>query len=197
MAIEADQEPVDRPRRLFEARSIVGALVILGLVVFFGFGLQAIDDAVKAGSGFKQGQAYHVSSTLSFAPADGWEVDASATEKDLVTATKNGVKLKLSSLALPQGMTAGSFAHIFRASAAHDESYTTVTEPKDFGTASGDEGVTFVANGPTSVRETWIVTDGSTLAMLETSGSSSGWSSVQEELDAMAASIEISPGKSR
>ena len=181
-----------RYRDLFDARSVIGALAVLGVLCFFGFGLSAIDEAVKRSSGFDTGTAYKVSDTVSFTPVAGWIVDPAGTiPGGVVTATKNGVTMKVESLDLQPGETTESFAKVFVDSAKQSGRYAKVSDPETFVATSGQHGVTWSAHGPQDAAESWLVASGTNLAWMPVSGPAASWASVEAELEEMAKSIVV------
>ena len=75
---------------------MVGALAVVLALSWFGFGLEAIDDAVTASNGFTIGETYDVSATVAFTPVDGWVLDPKQTVPEIaVVAHKNGWEQKL------------------------------------------------------------------------------------------------------
>jgi len=185
-----------RYRDLFDRRSVLGAIGVVAVLCFFGFGLAAVDEWVKESSTFDVGTAYEVSETVSFTPAPGWEIDPAGTIPGaVVKATKNGVTLKVLSFTLTPKDTIKSFAKVFRDSDEQTGTYVRVTGLKPFTTTSGLNGVTWDAHGPKDASETWMVVDGKNgknLAQMSADGPAANWAGVAPELEAMAKSLTVS-----
>jgi hypothetical protein len=187
-------EPAERRfRDLFGARSVVGALVVIGVLSVFAFALPALDDAVRKASGFEKGNPYQVSDTVSFTPAEGWVIEPEGTTKGLVvTASKNGWTVKVSgALTLAPDQSVEDLAKVFRDGDEQSDGFTQVGELESFTTTSGANGVTWSSHGPTQAAQEWDVAQGSTVAQMRADGSAANLASVQGELDAMARSIVI------
>jgi hypothetical protein len=187
-------EPAERRfRDIFGARSVVGALVVVGVLSLFAVALPALDDAVRKSSGFETGGVYVVSPTVSFTPADGWVIEPEGTIKGLVvTASKNGWTMKVNGvLTLTPGQSVGDFAKVFRDGDKQLDGITQVGELEPFTTTSGANGVTWSSHGPTQAAQEWDVAQGSTVAQMRADGSAANLAAVQGELDAMAKSIVI------
>lgn len=187
--------PLDqRYRSLFDRRSVVGALVVLAALCFFGFGLTAIDEAVKRASGFDVGTAYAVSDTVSFTPVAGWVIDPAATSPgSVVTASKNGVTMKVEALVLQPGQSVEQLAGIFNDSDEQNGEYVTVSGLESFVTTDGRNGVTWDAHGPKNAAHSWAVANGPSLAFMPVRGPAASWASVEAELEEMAKSIVVVP----
>ena len=168
---------------------MVGALAVVLALSWFGFGLEAIDDAVTGASGFAVGQPYEVSVGVSFTPADGWTLDPNQTQPgSSVVAHKNGWEQKLASLELGPDTTAEDFAGVLRGVA---DPSVQVGELQTFTTTSGLHGVRWEVHGANSVDVTWLVSNGPVTVQQLATGSDSTYASVEDELDQMAASITI------
>lgn len=180
-----------RARDLFAPRSLAGALAVLAVLCFFGFGLQAIDNAVREASGFQVGEQFQVSDDVAFTPAPGWVNDPEFTiPGSSVTARKNGWEIKIATgLMLQPGQSVEDFAAIFH---DIDEPGVEVTELATFATTSGLHGVTWEAHGTPTARITWQIANGSQVTQILADGPSDTLSSVQDELIAMAQSLTMS-----
>ena len=175
---------------LFGTRSVVGALAVVLALSWFGFGLEAIDDAVTASNGFTIGETYDVSATVAFTPVDGWVLDPEQTVPEIaVVAHKNGWEQKLAAgLTLAPDQTVEDFAAIFRD--VSDPSVQ-VGDLQTFTTTSGLNGVRWEVHGANDVTVTWLIVNGTNMVQQLATGSSSTYASVEDELDQMAASVTI------
>ena len=190
MSADATRIP-EHHRSLFETRSLVGAIVVLAVLGFFGFGLEAIDGALHQQAALVAGAPRAVSPSLSFTPAAGWEIVADETDEGILTAQKNGVTVKISAGAIPAGQKLEDFAAVFHDSDAQGDQYTKVDDPEPFTTTSGTQGVTWEAHGSTQASAHWFAADGTDLAQLEAFGPDSSWSAIEPDLEAMAASMTL------
>lgn len=190
--------PVDRrPRDLFGRRSIIGAIVVVAVLTFFGAGLRAIDENSKS-TGFTPGQIYAVSDTLSFTPEAGWSIDTAGTLAGaVVTLTKDGLVMKV----IGQDFTAGGqtmqdSATTFHDADGQDAGYTTVSDIGPFTTSTGTTGVTWTASGPAQAAQTWLVSDGTSGAYVPVTGPASNWTNSQQEIESMVESIVFASASS-
>lgn len=183
-----------RFRDLFEARSVVGAIVIVAVLSLFGFGLQALDDVVRNASRFAVGQPEQVTPTVFFTPSDGWLNDIDQTVPGTaVVATKNGWEIKVAApFALQAGQSLEDFAKVFHDIPAGDPS-TVRTDIVTFTTTSGLRGVTWTDHGATTAATTWLIANesGSTVAQFIAEGPASGSTNLESEVLAMAKSLTI------
>jgi hypothetical protein len=175
---------------LLGVRSVVGGIVVVASLSVFGFGLQALDDAVRAADGFSVGTPEAVSNDMVFTPAGGWikNPDQSVTEGGVV-AERNGWQIKVAGgIELQPGESLEDFATIF-----HDippsEPETQVTDLTDFTTASGLHGVTWKSHGATTADARWMILNGTEVVQILASGPASSLSAVESELAAMAVSV--------
>jgi hypothetical protein len=112
----------------------------------------------------------------------------------VVTASKNGWTMKiLGSLVLQPDQTIDDFAKVFYDSDKQSGSYTQVDDVAPFTTTSGAKGVTWAAHGPQEAGQQWNVAEGTDATQMTGQGSAANLASVQDDLDAMAKSIVITP----
>jgi hypothetical protein len=193
-AVTTSEPPERRYRDLFGARSVIGALVIVGVLTIFAVGIPALDEAVKKSDTFAVGSAYEVSDTTSFTPAPGWVIDpAGTTPGSVVTAHKNGWTIKVIGIfVVPPDQTFEEYIGIFQeGDKANKDQFTQVSDIESFTTASGQTGGTWTAHGPQDAAQQWDVADGTTVGQMRADGTAANLDSVQAELDEMAKSLVV------
>jgi hypothetical protein len=181
-------------RSLLEPRSLIGALAILAVLSFFGFGLRFIDEAVESAGAvsFAVGQPVAVTPTTSFTPANDWSSDPTQSVPDLVVvAHRNGWEMRLAGgLVLQPGQSLEGYADAFRDDG--DDRAVQVGELETFVTAGGQHGVTWETHRSDEVSVVYLVAEGDEFAQLEARGSPDTLDSVEDDLEQMAASITVS-----
>jgi hypothetical protein len=179
-------------RDLFGRRSVVGAIVVVAVLSFFGFGLQAIADSVRASSGFAVGEPQQVTEILSFTIADGWVNDPTQTlPGTAIFAQKNGWQIKVvGGFALQPGQSVEDLAKLFYDIPA--EPGTEVSDLTTFTTASGLHGVTWEVHSPTISAAIWMVVNGDQVSQVEAAGPSNALDTVEADLVQMATSVTMS-----
>jgi hypothetical protein len=192
-------EPPERHHRdLFGARSVIGALVIVGVLTIFAVGTPALDDAVKRSDTLSAGSAYEVSQTTSFTPAAGWVIDPKATTPgSVVTAFKNGWTVKVvGALEAPPDQKPEELVKIFwEGDKSNNDEFTQVSDIESFVTAGGQTGSTWTAHGPQDAAQQWDVADGQSLGQMRADGTAANMDTVQADLDAMAKSLVVTAAK--
>jgi hypothetical protein len=197
-AVTTSEPPERRYRDLFGARSVIGALVIVGVLTIFAVGIPALDEAVKESDTFAVGSAHEVSDTTSFTPAPGWEIDpAGTTPGQVVTAHKNGWTIKvIGAFEVPPGQTLEEFVKIFQeGDKSNKDEFTQVSDIESFVTASGQTGATWTAHGPQDAAQQWDVADGTYLGQMRADGTAANLDTVRAELDEMAKSLVVTAAK--
>lgn len=185
-----------RHRDLFEPRSLIGAIAVLAVLSFFGFGLRAIDEAVKGTSSFTVGQPVAVTPTTSFTPAQDWIPDPAQTVDDLVVvAHRNGWEMRvIGGLVLQPGQSLEDYADVLRDDGGDPSAR--VGDVETFVTAGGQHGVTWETHRANDVSIGYLVADGDDFAQLQADGSSATLDSVEDDLNEMAKSMAVSGGES-
>jgi hypothetical protein len=188
--------PPTRYRDLFEPRSLFGALAVLTVLSFFGFGLRLIDDALTSTTSFTVGEPEVVSPTTSFTPARDWVPDADQSVPDLVVvAHRNGWEMRLiGGLVLQPGQSLEDYADVLRSES--DDPSAQVGDLETFVTTGGQHGLTWETHRANDVSIVYLVADGDDFAQLQGDGSSATLDSVEDDLNEMAKSITVSGGES-
>jgi hypothetical protein len=181
-------------RDLLEPRSLIGAISVLAVLSFFGFGLRAIDEAVQPTSSFTVGEPEVVSPTTSFTPAPDWVPDpVQSVPGLLVVAHRNGWEMKvIGGLVLQPGQSLEDYADGLRSGG--DDPSAQVGDVETFVTTGGEHGVTWEMHRATDVSIEYLVADGDDFAQLSAAGSPDTLDSVEDDLNEMAKSITVSGG---
>jgi len=149
-------------------------------------------ETLVTGPVLKGGARYALSPTTSFTSPSGWRIDTEGTSEGVLRAVKPSVVFDIADvLTIPEDQTFESFTTLLHDVASAGGA--TVSAQKPFTTTSGLEGVTWSSRAPTGSRETWLVTNGRTVAKLDSDGSASSVRGVSQELDRMARSIRMTP----
>lgn len=177
---------------LFGKRSVLGGLFVLAVLSFFGFGLQAIDDAVRRADQLEVGARTQVTDLVSFVAAPGWANDPTQTQPGIaVVAEKDGWQMKLAGgIVLQPGQTIDDWAKLFYDIPPPDPG-AQVGELTSFTTDTGLPGLMWETHGSTRSSATFFVANGSDLAQILAEGPASAYDGVEADLMAMATSIDI------
>lgn len=185
-----------RHRDLFEPRSLIGAIGILAVLSFFGFGLRLVDETVKPTTSFNVGEPVTVTPTTSFTPLTDWVLDPDQSVPDLVVvAHRNGWEMRVvGGLILQPGQSLEDYADVLRGGG--DDPSAQVGDLETFVTTGGQHGLTWETHRANDVTIGYLVANGDEFAQLQADGSSATLDSVEDDLDEMAKSITVSGGGS-
>ena len=181
---------------LLSRRSIVGALVVLGVALVYIVVLPMADSAITSdGESLAVGEAHPVGCDIlltQITPQPGWELDPVFDEL-YSSFSKSGASL-LVVAAFPSTQTAEELMQTSVDAIAADSNTTwTVGDPQTFVTDAGDHGIKVVSHSPREAQENWVfVVDGHATTLLATSPDGV-WTSIVDELDAMVRSVRFVP----
>lgn len=175
--------------RLFDKGSIVGATAVLVVLSFFGFGLQLIDDQVRAADGFAVGEPFVVSLDVAFTPVAGWINDADqGVPGSSVIAHKNGWDFRLATgLELSPDETLTDYADAIRETDPGSD--VTVDDPTTFVTNSGLHGLTWKSHQTSTASITWLIELDNSFVQILSGGPATSLDLVDPELDSMVESL--------
>lgn len=182
---------------LFGARSVIGALVVVGVLTFMSVGLRAWDDATRNSATLDAGQVAQVTDTVAFTPAPGWVLDpAQSVPGVAVVADKDGWEIKVATgLQMQPGQTVQDFAKVFQ-QIPPGEAGAVVSDLESFTTTSGLQGATWTVHGADQTTITWQIAQGTAITQFLAYGTNSTLDNIRPELDQMAASVTMTGGAS-
>lgn len=173
---------------LLSRRSLTGGIVVLAVALFFIVVVPWINDLVPGENPFQPGEPYVVADQYQITPQPGWEL---ATENELLTTiSKSGANLVLLPAIEADGETLDDAIQVTILGFESDETATwAIGDPQTFVTNAGDHGLKVVAHSHDTASETWVIEHDGWHVNLLAQVPDSVWSSLSEELEAMAASV--------
>lgn len=182
-----DRPPVPISVGLLSRRSLLGAIVVLGVSLFFIVVLPIINSAVKGENPFIPGQPYVVSGTVQITPQPGWELGVSSDL--LTTITKSGASFVVVGAAPADQTPEESIQGAIEGLQADQNNTWVIGDPQTFVTDAGDHGVKLTAHTTNDAQESWAISSGEVSTTVLATSPDSVWGSVVDELEAMASSV--------
>lgn len=161
---------------------------MLGIALTFIIGLPALNHAARGENDFRPGEPYVINEALQIVPADGWQLE---TSEFFTTFKKNGASL-IPTPPVEKERTGEEWAQWITETLEGDTTNTWVIgSPQTFVTNVGDHGVSVTAHSPTEVSISYYIYTEDLSVSLAGTSPDSAWASVADDMDAMAASVQI------
>lgn len=178
---------------LLSRRSIVGAVVVLGIALFYAFLLPAISETTGQGKGFVAADPYLVGGNVQITVADGWSRDPSSNE--FFMAIVDGSARLVIGTATTTTQTALEAAKLTAQGLANDEvTRWEIGDPQEFTTETGDSAVTFIAVSDEITQQVWVIDGGELSTTLVATAPNAVWPSVSGIIEEIVRSVRFVTG---
>lgn len=172
---------------LLDRRSVVGAVVVLGVALFYIVALPFVQHAV-VGDDFAAGEPYVVGGTVAITPAEGWALDESSSELFTVL-TSSGASLLVTGAVEADSSAEEMAKSVIEGFEADDTQNWVVGDPQTFRTGAGDHGVSVTAHASDAGTAQWVIVTDSQSVTLAGTAPDSAWHAMVPELERMVESV--------
>lgn len=186
------QRPLPVTVGLLGKRSIVGAVVVLSVALFYAAALPAINSSIKGEGGFVPGEPFVVGGTVQVTPAAGWELEGS--NELFTTFTKSGATLVLIGAAENDASLQDQADLAIAGFEADTADTWVIGQPQTFTTNVGDHGISVTAHSTSTASESFVIRHDLVTTTAILSSPESVWVSVTGDVDTMINSIVFVEG---